>query len=57
MTIGVLGDFAISAGTGAGTAAAAAAAAQAIKASGAIVRVELADFLNILSRQYEPLGV
>ena len=31
--------------------------AQAIKASGAIVRVEPADFLRILQRQQEPLVV
>ncbi len=43
--------------TSAGAAAAAAAVAQAIKASGAIVRVEPADFLRILSRQQEPLVV
>lgn len=42
----------------AGAAAAAAAArAQAIKASGAIVRVEPADFLSILGRQERPLVV
>jgi hypothetical protein len=38
-------------------AAGAAAAAQAIKASGAIVRVEPDDFLEILRRQQEPLVV
>jgi hypothetical protein len=38
-------------------AAAAAAVAQAIKASGAIVRVEPDDFLSILRRQQEPLVV
>lgn len=42
---------------GAGAAAAAAAVAQAIKASGAIVRVEPEDFLRILHRQPEPLVV
>jgi hypothetical protein len=48
----------MSAGAGAGAAAAAAAAvAQAIKASGAIVRVEPADFLSILGRQQQPLVV
>ncbi len=41
----------------AGAAAAAAAVAQAIKASGAIVRVEPEDFLRILRRQQEPLVV
>jgi hypothetical protein len=46
----------MSAGASAG-AAAAAAVAQAIRASGAIVRVESADFLQILSRQQEPLVV
>jgi hypothetical protein len=40
-----------------GAAAAAAAIAQAIKASGAIVRVEPEDFLRILERQREPLVV
>ncbi len=49
----------MSAGAGAAGAAGAAAAAvaQAIKASGAIVRVEPADFLTILHRQKEPLVV
>lgn len=47
----------MSAGASAGAAAAAAAVAQAIKASGAIVRVEPADFLRILNRQQEPLVV
>ena len=46
----------MSAGASAG-AAAAAAVAQAIKASGAIVRVEPADFLKILERQQAPLVV
>lgn len=46
----------MSAGASAG-AAAAAARAQAIKASGAIVRVEPADFLSILGQQPEPLVV
>jgi hypothetical protein len=41
----------------AGAAAAAAAIAQAIKASGAIVRVEPNDFLRILWRQEEPLVI
>ena len=41
----------------AAAAAAAAAIAQAIKASGAIVRVEPEDFLRILGRQREPLVV
>ena len=41
----------------AGAVAAAAAVAQAIKASGAIVRVESADFLRILNLQQEPLVV
>lgn len=43
--------------TAGGAAAAAAAVAQAIKASGAIVRVEPEDFLSILQRQKEPLVV
>ena len=47
----------MSAGASAGAAAAAAAVAQAIKASGAIVRVEPEDFLRILRRQQEPLVV
>jgi hypothetical protein len=48
----------MSAGASAGAAAAAAAAiAQAIKASGAIVRVEPDDFLRILRRQQESLVV
>jgi len=42
---------------GASSAAAAAAIAQAIKASGAIVRVEPEDFLRILGRQQEPLVI
>jgi hypothetical protein len=51
-------ELAMSAGGAAGGAAAAAAAiAQAIKASGAIVRVEPEDFLQILARQKEPLVV
>jgi hypothetical protein len=41
----------------AGAAAAAAAVAKAIKASGAIVRVEPEDFLRILRRQQAPLVV
>lgn len=45
------------ASAGASAAAAAAAIAQAIKASGAIVRVEPADFLRILERQQAPLVV
>ena len=48
----------MSAGAGAaGAAGAAAAVAQAIKASGAIVRVAPEDFLSILGRQREPLVV
>jgi len=47
----------MSAGANAGAAAAAAAIAQAIKASGAIVRVAPEDFLQILQRQEEPLVV
>jgi hypothetical protein len=47
----------MSAGASAGAAAAAVAVAQAIKASGAIVRVEPEDFLRILRRQQEPLVV
>lgn len=43
--------------SGAAGAAEAAAIVQAIKASGAIVRVEPADFLEILSRQPSPLVV
>ncbi|MPY89679.1 MAG: hypothetical protein GEU99_17375 [Luteitalea sp.] len=42
---------------GASAAVAAAALARAIKASGAIVRVEPEDFLHILQRQREPLVV
>jgi hypothetical protein len=42
---------------GAAAAGAAAAVAQAIKASGAIVRVEPEDFRSILLRQHEPLVV
>ena len=42
---------------GASFAAAAAAVAKAIKASGAIVRVEPEDFLRILRRQEEPMVV
>ena len=45
------------AGASAGAAGAAAAMAQAIKASGAIVRIEPEDFLRILGRQTEPLVV
>ena len=45
------------AGAGAAGAAAAAAIAQAIKASGAIVRVEPKDFQSILDRHQEPLVV
>lgn len=47
----------MSAGAGASAAVAAAAVAQAIKASGAIVRVEPRDFLRIVQRQQEPLVV
>jgi hypothetical protein len=47
----------VSAGASAGGAAAAAAIAQAVKASGAIVRVEPDDFLSILDRHSEPLAV
>lgn len=46
----------MNAGASAG-AAAAAAIAQAIKASGAIIRVEPKDFQAILQRQFEPLVV
>ena len=42
---------------GAAGAAAMAAIAQAIKASGAIIRIEPKEFLNILSRVQEPLVV
>lgn len=46
------------AGAGAGAAAGAAAAiAQAIKASGAIVRVEPQDFQSMVQRQDEPLVI
>jgi hypothetical protein len=45
------------ASAGASAAAAGAARAQAIKASGAIIRVEPEDFLSILRRQQEPLVV
>ena len=41
----------------AGAAAAAAAIAQAIKASGAIVRVEPEEFLKVISKQESPLVV
>jgi len=44
-------------GTTGATAAAAAAIAQAIKASGAIVRVETTDFLTILDKVENPLLV
>ena len=47
----------MSAGAGASGAAAAAAIAQAIRASGAIVKVEPNDFLTILGRHEEPLVV
>jgi hypothetical protein len=47
----------MSAGASGVAAGAAAAMAQAIKASGAIVRVEPVDFLRILGRQQEPLVV
>jgi hypothetical protein len=40
-----------------GAAAHAAAIAQAIKASGALVRLEAADFLRLLGKQEEPLVV
>ncbi len=40
-----------------GAAAAAAAVIQAIKASGVVVRMEAADFAEILTRQKEPLVV
>ena len=40
-----------------GAAAAAGAIAQAIKASGAIIRVELSDFVTILSKSESPLVV
>jgi hypothetical protein len=43
--------------SGGGAAGAAAAIAQAIRASGAIVRVEPRDFLRILEQQEEPLVV
>jgi hypothetical protein len=43
--------------TGAEGAAAAAAIAQAIKASGAVVRVEPEQFLRLLGRQEEPLVI
>ena len=45
------------AAAGGAAAAAAAAIAQAIKASGAIVRVEPEEFLKIVSRSEEPLVV
>lgn len=47
----------MSTGAGASGAAAAAAIAQAIKASGAIVKVEPNDFMTIIDRQDEPLIV
>jgi hypothetical protein len=43
--------------TGAEGAAAAAAIAQAIKASGAVVRVELETFLRLVGRQEEPMVI
>jgi hypothetical protein len=52
MTIGAGGGAA-----GGAAAAAAAAIANAVKASGAIVRVESHDFLNILDRVEDPLVV
>lgn len=45
------------AGGASGAAVAAAAIAQAIRASGAIVRVELNDFMTILSRADKPVVV
>lgn len=45
------------AGGAAGAAAAAAAIANAIKASGAIIRVEPRDFINIVTRADDPLIV
>ncbi len=50
MTIGAVG-------AAGGAAGAAAAIAQAIKASGAIVRLEAADFMSILSKSDRPLVV
>jgi len=44
-------------GAGAGAAAAAAAIAQAIKASGAIVKVEPEDFVKLMNRAEAPLVV
>jgi ABC-type transport system substrate-binding protein len=49
--------MAYGAGAGAGAAAAAAAIANAIKASGAIVRVEPEDFISIVSKTKDPLVV
>ena len=49
--------MAYGAGAGAAVAARAAAIAKAIKASGAIVRVEPSDFLVILSKNSKPLVV
>jgi hypothetical protein len=42
---------------GAAAAAGAEAVAQAIKASGVVVRLEPAEFLNVLAKQQEPLVV
>lgn len=47
----------MSAGAAGAAAAAQAAIAQAIKASGAIVRVEPNDFLTLLQRQEQPLVI
>ncbi|MCP4686029.1 MAG: hypothetical protein GY867_11390 [bacterium] len=47
----------VAGGAGAGAAAAAAAIAQAIKASGAIVKVERNEMTKILNRQNSPLVV
>ena len=45
------------AGGAAAAGAAAAAIANAVKASGAIIRVEPGDFMNLVSRQKQPLVV
>jgi hypothetical protein len=49
--------FDMSAGAAGAAAAAQAAIAQAVKASGAIVRMEPADFLELLRRQEQPLVI
>ena len=52
-----MGNGAVAGGAAGGAAAGGAAIAQAIKASGAIVRVEPTDFMTILQRAGNPLVV